>query len=287
MKRIILLNLLALTCLSSSAQQAAKVTNPNKPFYMRVGFGYGFAMSGGMGDDNGTIVSVANEDVFNIQPYSYGAGVSGTLALGYNINKNLGVEMIATSSLAGKKYTYTSVYEYISGSTTYTEKKEATSNGNTLLLHPSVVVQTGGTKTNIYARMGVVVPVVNSLMYDITYSESMNSNIEKTTEEYTMHFSLGASGAVGASFNLSNNLRIYSEIGMISYSPYLASGSRTSYSRNGDDLLKYLSIKDREIEFKKTGKIVSSPDPDKPTTSPSRSIPFSNIGINAGIVIQL
>jgi hypothetical protein len=287
MKRIILLNLLALTCLSTRAQQAAKVTNPNKPFYMRVGFGYGFAMSGGMGGDNGTIVSVANEEVFNIQPYSYGAGLSGTLALGYNINKNLGVEMIATSTLAGKKYDYTFIDEYTSGSVTYTDKKAATSYGNTLLLQPSVVVQTGGSKTNIYARMGVVVPVINSLMYDITYSESMTSNIEKTTEEYTMHFSLGASGAVGASFNLSNNLRLYSEIAMISYSPYLAKGSRTEYTRNGVNYLSYLSLSDREIEFKKSGKIVSSPDPDKPTTSPSKSIPFSNIGINAGIVIQL
>ncbi len=287
MKRIILLNLLALTCLSSNAQQAAKVTNPDKPFYMRVGFGYGFAMSGEMGDGSGTVVNVTNEETFNIQPYSYGAGLSGTLALGYNINKNLGLEIIATSTLAGKKYKYTSINEFTSGVITYTEKAVITSYGNTLLLQPSVVVQTGGAKTNIYARMGIIVPIINLLVNDVNYNESVNNNVEKTTEEYSMYFSLGASGAVGASFNLTNNLRLYTELCMVSYSPYLAKGSRTEYTRNGVNYLGYLSLSDREIEFEKTGKLVSSPDPDKPTISRTQSIPFSNIGINAGIVIQL
>jgi hypothetical protein len=287
MKRIILLNLMALTCLSSSAQKAAKVTNANKPFYMRVGFCYGLAMSGQIGDGSGTLVSVTNEENFNIQPYSYGAGLSGTLALGYTINKNIGVEMIATSTLAGRKYEYTSVDLFSSGGTTYTEKAVITSHGNTLLLQPSVVVQTGGAKTNIYARMGIIVPIMNLLVNDVNYNESVNNNVEKTTEEYSMYFSLGASGAMGASINLTHDLRLYTELCMVSYTPYLAKGTRTEYTRNGVNYLSYLSLSDREIEFEKTGKLVASQDPDKPTISRTQSIPFSNIGINAGVVIQL
>lgn len=287
MKRFILFNLIAFTSFSGNAQQAAKVTNPNKPFYMRVGLGYGLAMSGNVGNGNGTIVTVANDETFKVQPYSYGAGLSGTLAVGYNVNKNLGVEMIATSTVAGKKYEYTSIYEFTSGGTTYAEKAVVTTYGNTLLLQPAIVVQSGGDKTNVYARMGVIVPIMNSLASDVDYSENMNNNVEKTTEEYSMYFSLGASGAVGASFNLSYNLRLYTELCLVSYSPYLAKGSRTSYTRNGVEYLSYLSLKDREIEFKKSGTITSSQDPDKPTVAQTQAIPFSNMGINAGIVIQL
>ncbi len=287
MKRFILFNLIAFTSFSGNAQQAAKVTNPNKPFYMRVGLGYGLAMSGNVGNGNGTIVTVANDETFKVQPYSYGAGLSGTLAVGYNVNKNLGVEMIATSTVAGKKYEYTSIYEFTSGGTTYAEKAVVTTYGNTLLLQPAIVVQSGGAKTNVYARMGVIVPIMNSLASDVDYSENMNNNVEKTTEEYSMYFSLGASGAVGASFNLSYNLRLYTELCLVSYSPYLAKGSRTSYTRNGVEYLSYLSLKDREIEFKKSGTITSSQDPDKPTVAQTQAIPFSNMGINAGIVIQL
>ena len=287
MKRFILFNLIAFTSFSGNAQQAAKVTNPSKPFYMRVGLGYGLAMSGNVGNGNGTIVTVANDETFKVQPYSYGAGLSGTLAVGYNVNKNLGVEMIATSTVAGKKYEYTSIYEFTSGGTTYAEKAVVTTYGNTLLLQPAIVVQSGGAKTNVYARMGVIVPIMNSLASDVDYSENMNNNVEKTTEEYSMYFSLGASGAVGASFNLSYNLRLYTELCLVSYSPYLAKGSRTSYTRNGVEYLSYLSLKDREIEFKKSGTITSSQDPDKPTVAQTQAIPFSNMGINAGIVIQL
>lgn len=287
MKRITLLTLTALLSLSSTAQQATATPAPNKPFYMRVGFGYGFPLSGAMEEGNGTVVTLYNEENFNIKPYSYGAGLAGTLALGYNLSKNLGVEMVATSTAAGKNYKFSSVYEYNSGGVSYTEKRKATSYGNTLLLQPSFVVQTGGVKTNIYTRMGIIVPVMNLLVYDITYIESMNNNIVKTKEEYSMHFSLGATGAIGASFKLSEVLRLYSELCMVSYSPTLKKGVRTEYSRNGDDLLKYLSLKDREIEFEKTGKIVSSPAPDKPSVAQTKTIPFGNIGINAGLVIQL
>ncbi len=254
---------------------------------MRVGFGYGFAMSGQIGDGSGKVVSVTNEENFNIQPYSYGAGLSGTLALGYNISKNIGVEMIATSTLAGRKYEYTSVDLLSSGGTTYTKKAVITSHGNTLLLQPSVVVQTGGSKTNIYARMGIIVPVMNLLVNDVNYSENVNNNVEKTTEEYSMYFSLGASGAMGASFNLTHDLRLYTELCMVSYTPYLAKGSRTEYTRNGVNYLSFLSLSARDIEFEKTGTLVASQDPDKPTISRTQSIPFSNIGINAGVVIQL
>ncbi len=278
---------MALTCLSSSAQKAAKVTNANKPFYMRVGIGYGLLLSGQNDATNGTVVNVSNEESFNIKQYSYGAGLSGTLALGYNISKNLGVELIGTSTIAGRNYTFTSIDEYSSGGTTYTQTTEITSYGSTFLLQPSIVVQTGGAKANIYARMGVIVPVVNSLTYDIVYSRSSSSDIDKTSLEHTMYFSLGATGAVGASYNISTHLRLFSEICMVSYSPYVAKGSRTSYSRNGVEYLGQFKTNEREYEFEKTGTIDSSPDPGKPTTLKTQSIPFSNIGINAGIVIQL
>ncbi|HRO42539.1 MAG TPA: hypothetical protein PL009_06875, partial [Flavipsychrobacter sp.] len=186
---------IVLLVLGSAATQSFgqdKAPKNNAPFYLRIGGTYAFSHAGqtavGGAYINGSYSSDASysggqtstfSETYDLKKASFGNGITAVVACGAMLHKHIGVELAVSIGITAKKYTYSYVDNETGSSPTYTYKftQQTTMYQRTpILLMPSVVLQSGGEKLNVYSRMGLALPVAGKFIMERRITENHSNN---------------------------------------------------------------------------------------------------------------
>ncbi len=287
---IIVISLMGIFAIKANAQTAPDAKQKKQHFYLKAGLGYAFAQSGQTGYSGSyqsSTGSSSSSATFDFKTASLSAGFNGTVGAGYMFNDHLGVELDAHIGIANKKYSYNETSIDSSGpgtpySSTYNRSVHAQL---PVLLIPAIVVQSGG-KANVYARIGLVLPVKNKIIAD--QETTSYSGVDVRTEEYTTMFTIGYTGAIGLKYGLSKHVQLWGEISILSFAPYLKEGIATKSTVNGVDNLSTLPEQEKKIEYMFSGTTTSNNlSQNNPDIGATQSMPYSNIGIMMGLSFDL
>lgn len=235
-------------------------TSMSAQFYAGLGLGYGM---GANKDQLGTEVSGTTQT----QLYaSFGAGLNVNLKLGYNLSDNLGVEM-GVSYLLGSKVTN------LDNTPTLVESK-----ASGLRLAPQLVYRL---ENGMYSRFGVIIPAMGKIVTTVT-----STNYEQVTETKGS-FTTGFIGAIGYSYQLSDNMDFFAELEYIGLSIKSKSDKITKEEANGNNLLDGATTNYLETEYvDEMDSSATPPTADEPDQQMATKVPFSSLGINVGIVMK-
>jgi hypothetical protein len=271
MKKIVIL-LFALFFMGTAFAQ-------DKKLYLSLGPGFGMGISRsydinvyGTGD--------------KVTPVSLGKGININLRAGYCVSSFLAIELGIVYRLGlGTKLDIEGNY--------YPEKATynmgtAKYKSNMLQLVPAIVISPFAEENKLrpYARVGLIVGLMPSIIETTDFKDYSGSNNEKATFKYSGGIAAGGSAAIGCDYDLSDMLAIYAEIyfNAISYAP--TKGKYIKDELNGTDVLPDMTTQQKEFEFVKD---VSNYEPSSgsPTQVLKNSYPLNNAGLNIGIKIKL
>ena len=182
--------------------------------------------------------------------------------------------------LATKKYTFTQADAGGTGnSNSFVEQAKSP-----FMLIPAIVVQSGGDPWNIYARLGLVIPVSTKITQDEVDTYPATSTAALEVDDFTAKiknsFSLGYAAAAGVSYKLNDKVSIWAEVSLLSLSAYVKEADLTAISVNGQNYPLSGYTGTTTIKY---GKNVAADS----VLQPTYSQPFSNVGINVGICFRL
>lgn len=177
---------------------------------------------------------------------SVGQGFNVTLTPGYMFSKHFGVELGINYFMGAEK---TISESRTSNSSIYSK---TTAHSNQFRLIPTVVVSSGGDKLSVFAKGGLMLPLVGSTKVDVDASSTANMvTYNKTQVESTVkgNVSLGFRGAVGVDYKFSEKLSIFGEV--FHTSLFIKQKSRTidTYTVNGTDQLATTPVYGKETNY--------------------------------------
>ncbi len=279
-----LLGLVAQFCAPESAEAQG--------FYLRGGLGYAVPQAGQTLDGTGTpydgsmLNNIADStSTYSISKISFSQGVHLTLAGGYMFNEHIGVDLAAAIGLSMSQF-IANQDSVRSGGDLYNVQyvQKAIS---PLVLMPSLVLQSGGEKLNIYVRAGLAIPIKSKLQSDqiVTSLPTLGAG---QTEDYSYtvknSFSLGTTAAIGARYKFSDQVGIYFEASMLSMSLFVKEADLNSVSVDGQgNYISQIPVNERNIYY--SNKFTSSIG--DYYHQPVYSQPFSNIMFTVGMHFQL
>lgn len=264
--------------------------------YIEIDAGYGIPLSSQNMGGNYTANHVANYDEGTDTYYQTWESVSSTLgkgsdfgvSYGYMFTKHIGAELGVSYFIGGKVktknlFTFTEI-EY-SETNIYYDHEYNTKSANMLRLTPSLIFTVQLNEISAYTKFGLIVGKGYILNES---SDEENHETVVTTQKLYGGLAVGVNAGVGVSYQLSERISIVGELNTInlSYSP--TKGKMTEYTLNGEDYLPDISLFMKETEF--VNSIDSeeyTPDETKPTKALKQAYPFSSIGFNIGIRINL
>lgn len=267
MKKII--TTLSIVAVAATAVKAQE-TKSSKA-YAHVGIGYAFPNAGDSYLNNETYSFLSHTQ--EVKKYSFGAGANVMVAGGFWFSKNVGVELGANLGVAPKKFKGTYSDPAQSGTSALYAKMPA-------YVMPSVILQTGGERLNIYSRLGLAVNVSGKVVSE--YEVGNNEIIQEA------HFKTGVGfqGALGVTIPAGKKMSIFAEATGIAMNQYLKKSEYTKYVSGGVNQLAIMTTSDKVYEYDNSVTETTTPDPDQPTKSVTMSLPFSNIGVSAGVVFK-
>jgi opacity protein-like surface antigen len=243
-------------------------------FYINPEIGYSFGTGRQNIDDyyfDGTSES-ASQLVYSLgQGFNFGAG------FGYMFNDNIGVEL-GVNYLMGSKSDY-SVLDS-DGVTNISLK------GNMLRFTPAFVLMLDGESVRPYSKVGLV---LGTGKVTSESSSTFSSSEAKQKVELTGNLAPGFSASVGMLFPLNDRIELFGEFNFISMSYAPQKGKMVEATVGGQDVLENLSTSEKEVEFVDSYFIsnVSNEDRNSPTKDLKQYLPFSNVGLRAGVRINL
>lgn len=226
MKRMNLLitALLALAFTSTHAQTSK--------FYMKAAGGYFFSVSNGQFPDVGPYPPRDQHDEVNpatggittlsekVLTGSYGEGVRGSLTLGYNFNKYIGIEG-TFCYFQSVKNLMTRNLTTIQGTSTAVGSVESRGYVNAIDFAPSLVFSPGYEKWNPYVRFGFVVPFWGRLNIetDAARTSAVPGQPATVVAQTTIHRkeevepspTIGFQGALGVTYAVAKRFDIFLE----------------------------------------------------------------------------
>lgn len=259
--------------------------------YVRAGIGYAFANGGQTLSTNGVPYSGSIRyttqgtqtvlSSYSAERMSFNTGIQGALGLGYMFTNNVGIELGANIGIAHLEYDAVISFP----STNYQVTQNVTQYAkNPVVLTPALVIQSGGKKVNIYARAGLALPVKTKIFTEISESSTveplnMTARTVNVDEELTCSFNMGFAGAAGIKYPVGKRVKMMIEVNSISLSVYAKKSVWTDYKQNGNTIPLSQIPKDyRETTFSSSN---------TGNSEPAFSLPFSNMGITAGITYDL
>ena len=298
MKRIFMIVIGSVMCLPSFAQYAKKQTLQQKKeaekqvsnsgVYVRAGIGYAFANAGQTlttynepFSGNGHSTNGNSFSSYDMKKVSFTAGMQAHIAAGYMFNKNLGAELGANIGMSTNKYS--SVVTFPSADQTRSIEQDIKQYVTTpVFLLPSLVLQAGIKKLNVYSKGSIVLPLsvkpVTELFQKSTLNGTSEVNTIAVTTEMKTKFHPGFGGALGLSYKTSSHISIWVEGNLVSYSAYAKEEVLTRYEQDGVNYLSRISAANRTTTYNtKSGG----------NADPTYSLPMSNMGINAGVKLDL
>lgn len=265
MKKIILSAAVILMAMSAKAQG----------FYGDVSVGYGFgAPNYVMGTKSYTdVLNASNNTKENIYG-SVGQGLNIALTPGYMINKHFGVELGINYFIGAKKTIEESTTNL---SDIYSIRK---AQSNQLRLIPSIVVSSGGDKLSVYAKGGLMIPVLGVTNIDIEGSNITGGGVVKTEaeSEFKGHVSVGFRGALGVNYMVNEKLGVFLEVQQTNLFIKQKSNTITSYKVNGNDVLGSMTEEQKVTNY--VDEINSS---SKPNDALAGKTNFNQFGVNVGV----
>jgi hypothetical protein len=162
------------------------------------------------------------------------------------------------------------------------------SKGSMLSLVPAVFFTFPLEKFNPYARLGLKLGIVNSVVYEFNsqYNSSQYADVESNTKSYG-GVAMGVQAAIGTDYAVNDMVSIFGEIQIdgISYSP--AHGKYTVYKLNGEDQLGDMDAIDKTWNYMKEidkTKNIPTDQPDERLRTNNR---FGNVGLIIGAKINI
>ncbi len=257
--------------------------------YLRAGTGYGFPIASATLGSNTERTSSTSTDTYSFETVSgsYGAGGNLNITFGYELNKNLILEL-NTQYFISKKYESSENYTYIGTGYSYVSQSDYTSSSKGLFFNPSVIFSAGFGKAAPYGRFGFVIGKPKVLASESSYD---NGDGEYTTEvetEYSKGLAFGFQGAVGMNWELSEKLDLFTELNFISATYYAGESNITKYISNGTDYLPTIPLSQKQVIFKKKYDINNSTYyPNEPSVQLKESAPFSSLSMQVGVRFYL
>jgi hypothetical protein len=254
--------------------------------YIRVGLGGGIGLKQYVGTFWADETATNTTDEYIVKSVGLGGGFNANVAFGYKISDYIGIEF-GINEFVGlpKKVTgsYTGTYPY-----SFDDKIS----GMMLQIVPAIVITPGLEKVNPYARLGMIIGVLPTV---VMTSNNTNSYEGTSKATYTTDFkeklygglAVGFTAAGGVNLKLSDKLAFYGEVVFngITYAP--SKGKYKEFTRNGVDQLSSMTTREKEwIYVRKydADETIADTDPDKQAKV---SIDFSNVELNIGIAIKL
>lgn len=249
-------------------------------FYLYIVGGYGFEANKKSKEDISFYgFNHINED----EKFSLGKGINSGLYVGYTLTKNISFEFGST---------------YLFGSNSKSEKINSANGskgltsmaGSVLRLNPNLKISIGKKKIQSYFYTGFIFGIGANAVTEYNITET-NGNSTEVNYKYYGGKSLGFNFGLGASIRLLENIKLFAEFASVYQSWAPEKEVMTKFDYNGVDKLPTLSTYVKETNF------TSNPSnpydgngaalyPSEPRQAIKIYLPFSSMGINAGLRIS-
>ena len=247
--------------------------------YFKAGGSYNFGLPSSIISDNytSTITSSSTTQKYEYIYGTYGKGVGFEGAIGYK-GENLGVEV-------GVSYLFKSSIETTSKyiDTSYVDNFANSYESTMLAISPCFVF---ATNVGFYGRAGAILGFPNlTTKRHGNYSSSTTTTVDMTGE-YNGDMALGFTGAVGFAIG-SGGIKLYIEADIVSLTWAPTSFEYTEYKINGQDQLAKLTASQKKANYEETLTIVTPSNPNVASVGAKNYLPYSSVGLKAGIMIGL
>ncbi|HTD93473.1 MAG TPA: hypothetical protein VK644_06665 [Chitinophagaceae bacterium] len=170
----------------------------------------------------------------------------------------------------------------------YNYSEETKWKSDQFFIIPSMVFKIAGNKLNPWASFGVIVPAYGRLRTNVAYTTSGfgpgQSGISKRT--VTVKHTLGASSSLGIAPSINKHLTFFTALQIRAISIQAKKMTTTSDLLNGVEQIDTYSRSAKETIYVRKLKYQLY-DSDQPRKETGYSLPFSSVGIIAGLQINL
>ena len=224
MKKLILPVLAVMTLGTASAQ-----------FNLGISAGYGL---GSPGHVLGT-TTATNGDQKNIYG-TLGNGLQANLTPGYMFGEHFGIEL----GLNGFFGSATTIDKVDGSFGTYRHTQKSTQ----FRIAPAFYIRSGGEKFSVYARAGLLIPLLGSVKSEINdeTNPAVSTMIELNT---TGKIALGYTGAFGLNIHFGQKFGFFAEVGANSLRVKSKETEIKTYTANGNDVLGGLPTYNKETVY--------------------------------------
>jgi hypothetical protein len=247
------------------------------------GGGYHFSSASQFFIDN--ISSSGSTTSYKRIASSFGRGISAIAGLRYSLSHwlDLWIDVrYAFSVPAVKGSTVFSGIDYY-----YNESNKWKS--RVLQASPSIGLKIASQKLQPYARLGITVPVYSRINVSASYTSSGFGGPIATGSNrkiYRLKHTAGYTAAAGIAPALSKKLSVFVEVDIISQAIQVRRSSLVSDIVNGVEKIDTYPTATRETIYVR--KLDSQTyDPNEPSRQLGFSLPYSSIGLNAGLRVKL
>jgi hypothetical protein len=254
--------------------------NAGAQWFVRAGVGAAISTASSMVYDRDMTNS---QELYSAKKNGYGTGLPVALAAGYWFGENVGIELGVDYFYGfSSKYTFKDDYTDLNFKTY----------GTMLSLVPALVGRITLDKMTPYARLGLMIGVMNSI---ITKCEGNSNSPEFKTsvgkieskQKLSGGMAIGVQAALGSDYALSDLISLFAEFQLygISYAP--KKGQYKTYKIDGQDQLGNMTTKQKEWKYVKkydAEKVIPDSEPDE---LPKINTHFNNFGILVGVKITI
>jgi hypothetical protein len=253
-------------------------------FYFKAGGGYNFGLPKMKMGVNETYIYKSTSST-SYTTYT-DENVYGTLIKGLGFDGALGIKgetfgiEVGVSYIPTSKFEYSNNYSAISTSTSSLSADTYNYESSLLTISPCFVISTGSV---FYGRAGAVIGFPKT-----KYTEAYQSGTytAEKTFEYSENIAFGFTGAFGLAFG-GESFKFFVEANFNSLTWAPKRGEITAYKVNGVDQLSTLTTSQRvtvyDDSYTYDSRVTTSTD--KETQALKTYMPFSSLGLKAGITI--
>lgn len=254
----------------------------NFPFLTQTVAGDGTLYAGNLHTLQGT--AGAEIKTYELKGASFGAGGAVTLAAGIGLTEHASIELAASFGILNRHFTYTATEADEYGDVT-TRTVDATAERPVILM-PAVCFRGSGARLMPYLRAGPALPLATARVIDATEEHRTRSSFRNYTLAAqwieSSRFAVGVHATLGASLRLWDRTSLFAEGSATALQVYIRKRTYTALFLNAEDVMNHLADSERTVWYEKNF-VDAGSTPTGTTVRPAYAIPFSTLGIAAGL----
>lgn len=250
-------------------------------FNLGVSVGYGLGSPGqflGTDEQHDAVGLTNSKAIYG----TLGNGLQANLTPGYMFGEHFGIELGLNSFFGSETTTHKETHP--SGTLTETMKSSQ------FRITPAFYIKSGGEKMSVYARTGLLIPLLGSVKYESNDNSSPGVSVVQASTT-TGKVALGYTGAFGLNVHFGKKFGFFAEVGANSLRVKSKETEVTKYSINGNDFLGSVPAYNKDIKYVDELNSSSNNFSTNPTgstlTSPSEELRqianFSSFFVQVGI----